>query len=114
MKFVAKVQNRVREMEKSIQAAFKKNRRRFLGPRACLRQRRTDHPVSRAQRRGISPKIAARDQAIRTAALQRLRAFVTAYREAFLEWKKGVRDVVFPAGTYWLRVHASVRCRSPA
>ena len=25
----------------------------------------------------------------------------------------GVRDVIFPAGTYWLRVHFAVRCAKP-
>jgi len=113
-KFVAKVQSRVKEMENMIQAKFRNTRRRFLGPKACLKQRRTDRPATLEPRREISPKIASLDKSLRTAALQRLRAFVTAYRAAFLKWKKGVRDVLFPAGTYWLRVHAAVRCRSPA
>lgn len=113
-KFVAMIQGRVQEMENMIQADFRKKGRRFLGPKACLKQRHTDHPATQEPRREISPKIAARDKALRTAALQRLRDFVTAYRTAFLKWKKGVRNVLFPAGTYWLRVHAAARCRSPA
>ncbi len=113
-KFVAEIQCRVKEMEDMIQAKFRKTRRRFLGPKACLKQRRADRPATQEPRREISPKIAAQDKALRTAALQRLRAFVTAYRAAFLKWKKGVRNVLFPAGTFWLRVHAAVRCRSPA
>ncbi len=37
-------------------------------------------------------------------AVQELRAFRRAYREALQHWKKGVRDVWFPAGT-WAMVH---------
>ncbi len=37
-----------------------------------------------------------------------LRAFREAYREAIDQWKKGVRDVLFPEGTWWMRVFCHV------
>ncbi len=41
----------------------------------------------------------------RIAAIAELRAFRAAHREAKRRWTGGDRDVVFPAGTYWMRVH---------
>jgi REP element-mobilizing transposase RayT len=45
-----------------------------------------------------------------------VRAFRGAYRAALAEWCNGVRDVLFPEGTWWMRVHhaASVRSDVPA
>jgi putative transposase len=38
-----------------------------------------------------------------------VRAFRAAYRTALASWHKGVRDVLFPEGTWWMRVfHAAV------
>ena len=33
-----------------------------------------------------------------------VRAFRAAYREALEQWRNGVRSVIFPAGTWWMRV----------
>jgi hypothetical protein len=40
----------------------------------------------------------------------RLRSFLQAYREALSKLRAGVKDVVFPHGTYRLRVLLGVRC----
>lgn len=37
-------------------------------------------------------------------AVKVVRAFRKAYREALSEWRRGVRDVIFPAGTWLMRV----------
>jgi hypothetical protein len=39
-----------------------------------------------------------------------LRAFLRAYRAALAARRDGAPDVVFPAGTYQLRVEHGVRC----
>ena len=83
--------------------------RDFLGEKAVRRQRVTDTPASREPRRARNPRLAARDKWRRLEAIQRLRAFVRAYREALERWRAGLR-AVFPAGTYGLRVHAGVPC----
>jgi hypothetical protein len=36
--------------------------------------------------------------------------FLAAYFAAKDEFRKGSRDVVFPAGTWWLRKYVKVRC----
>ena len=51
-------------------------------------------------------------QVARIEALGRMKAFVDHYRAAFRAWAAGARDMVFPAGTYALRVPACVRCAS--
>jgi len=46
----------------------------------------------------------------RIEALQRLKAFLADYRKAWQQWKQGITDVVFPAGTYTLARNAAVVC----
>jgi putative transposase len=45
----------------------------------------------------------------RIAALTELMQFRADHREAKARWRAGERDVVFPAGTYWMRVHHAAR-----
>ena len=85
----------------------------FLGMRRVLRQRITDTPSSRAPRRGIRPRVAGKSRWARVEALQRDAKFRSEYRAARLEFCAGDRDVVFPHGTYQLRVELGVRCRPP-
>jgi REP element-mobilizing transposase RayT len=84
---------------------------------AILAQRWADRPRTREPRRGLSPRIAARSKWSRIEALLRSRAFRDAYVAARARFIEGVRDVVFPAGTYWLRRFARavcVACPAPA
>jgi putative transposase len=77
------------------------------------RQRHTDTPTSREPRRNLKPRVAAKSKWRRIEALQRLKEFVADYRAAWLEWKQGFRDVVFPAGTYAMVRNANVACAPP-
>jgi hypothetical protein len=54
--------------------------------------------------------VAAVDKWKRLEALARVARFVREYRAALRALKAGVRDVVFPAGTYLMRVAYGVRC----
>jgi hypothetical protein len=58
--------------------------------------------------------VAARDQWKRIEALGRLVEFLARYREAWRARRGGARDVVFPAGTYQLRVEHGVCCAAGA
>lgn len=82
----------------------------FLGVEAIRRQRQEDRPRTVERRRGLSPRIAAKNRARRVAALGRLKAFYEAYRAALSRWREGARDVVFPAGTYAMRVAHGAAC----
>jgi len=88
--------------------------RGFLGRRRLLAQEPSRRPASGEPRRNTSPRVAARDRWKRIEALSRLAAFLAEYREAWRALRAGARDVVFPAGTYGLRVTLGVRCAAPA
>jgi REP element-mobilizing transposase RayT len=96
--------------EAELRREAKEKRIGFLGAERVLQQRVTDSPQTIAPRRGLSPRIAAKDKWRRVEALRRLKAFVEAYRAAWLMWKAGFRDVEFPAGTYAMRVHQGAPC----
>jgi putative transposase len=83
--------------------------RRVMGRKAVLAQCPTDCPQSREPRRRLDPRIAARDKWARTEALLRLKAFRAEYARARQKWQAGL-DVVFPPGTWWLRMFAAVAC----
>jgi hypothetical protein len=65
------------------------------------------------RRRTLNPRIAARNTSARMLALQRMAQFRRAYQQARRAWRAGRIGVRFPAGTYALRVHASVECEPP-
>ena len=109
--FTARVAERLAAREADLQAAARAKGYRCQGQRACRKLKRTQRPARKTRQCGISPTIAARDRAIRQAALERRQAFLAAYQDARERWQRGERNAVFPPGTYWLRVHARVRCR---
>ena len=82
----------------------------FLGEVKIRMQRPTDRPRTKEERRSLNPRVAAADKQTRKALLERLLAFTRAYREAWLEWVEGKRKVVFPAGTYLMRVQHGAAC----
>jgi putative transposase len=87
------------------------SRRPFLGVERVLAQNPTDRPRGTEPRRELSPRVAARGTWRRIEVLQRLKEFVVAYRDAWRRWRAGARSVLFPPGTYALRVHAGVLCQ---
>jgi hypothetical protein len=54
----------------------------------------------------LKPRVAAANKWARIEALRRLKSFVHAYRQAWLLFKQGIRDILFPPGTYALVRHA--------
>ncbi len=98
----------VADKEAGVRAAFARAGRAFLGVRAIRSQRLSDRPRGKEPRRKLNPRIASRDKWRRIEALRRVRGFLTEYRQAYERWKCGVRDVVFPHGSYAMRVHQGV------
>ncbi len=105
-----KIRGAVEKCEAKHRKAIKKAGRKVLGRRAVRKQSPFDSPRSRAPRRKMSPRVAEKDKWRRVEALQRLQWFLDEYRCALTLWRAGFREVVFPAGTYGLRVHARVAC----
>lgn len=100
--------------EEEAREAVSSSGRGFLGIRRVLAQDPTASPRTHEPRRNLRPRVAARDRWRRMEALGRLRAFQSAYREARARFSAGVRDALFPAGTYLLRVTHGVRCEAPS
>jgi hypothetical protein len=108
--FVELLLGRIRTVEETAAAERRRTGVQVLGRRAILAQMWTARPTSLEPRRQLDPRVAARSKWSRIEALLRNRAFRDAYvaaREAFVD---GVRDVVFPAGTYWLRRFVQASC----
>ncbi len=82
----------------------------FLGVKRVLRQSPFSRPAPGEPRRELNPRIAARDKWKRIEAISRLLDFLHAYRSALKRRREGVLSVVFPAGTYQLRVEHGVTC----
>ncbi len=108
--FVGLVESRIAAVEAKAADERRQTGRRILGRAAVLRQSWRDRPQSREPRRTLSPRVAARNKWSRIEALFRNGAFLGAYRAARDAFVRGARDVIFPAGTYWLRLFAEVRC----
>lgn len=84
--------------------------RRFLGRAAVLATSFKDRAKSYEAKRTLVPSVSATDKAARLALLAVRKAFRIAYRAALNAWQAGDREVVFPYGTWWMRVHHNARC----
>lgn len=84
--------------------------RSFVGVRRILAQHPTSRPAGHEPRRGLNPRVAALDKWKRLEAIGRLKTFLREYRSAWLAFTRGAREVVFPHGTYWMRVMYGLPC----
>jgi len=96
--------------EREADAARRHARGGFLGIARVLAQKPTAQPRPGEPRRTLNPRIAARDKWKRVEALGRLVDFLRGYRSAWNARRRGRADVVFPCGTYLLRVAHGVAC----
>ena len=82
----------------------------FMGAARVLAQKPTARPASEEPRGKLNPRVAVRDKWKRIEALGRLVEFLTSYRAAWKARRNGNAGVLFPAGTYLLRVAHGVHC----
>jgi REP element-mobilizing transposase RayT len=108
--FVLPLVEALADLEERAARALRAKGRGFLGRREVLRQRPTGRPASGEPRRVLGPRVAARDRWARIEALQRLTEFVAKYRAALKAWRAGLRSVVFPHGTYHMRLQHGACC----
>jgi REP element-mobilizing transposase RayT len=111
--FVSAVASAVRAAEDAAVAKVEASERTFMGEEAVRRQSPLERPSTEEARGGLNPRVASRDRKKRIEAVLQIRAFVDAYRVAWSAFKAGVRDAVFPAGTYGPRVSHGVLCAAP-
>lgn len=106
-----RIRARVREREHRAWQESKRTGIAFVGARRVLRQAPTKRVRTYEAFGHLNPQFAAsrhRDAAIE--AVMRLRAFNAQYDKALSEWTRGKRTVLFPVGTWWMRVCHGARC----
>lgn len=105
-----RINEAVAERERDARTRIRREGRSFLGVRAVLRQNPFASPVTFESKRQLSPQIASRNKWLRIETLTRCAEFVREHRRALAGWLKGKRNVVFPAGTYLMRIRHNARC----
>jgi putative transposase len=108
--FAALVEENVNHAEEMARRERVQSGVRVLGRAGVLRQDWQSRPHSTEARRSLKPEVAARNKWRRVEAILRNKAFRDAYAAARRAFNAGLRDVMFPAGTYWLRHFAQVQC----
>ena len=108
--YAAMMLERIRAAEELAATERRRTGTTILGRKNVLAQRWSDRPHTREARRNLSPRVAARSKWSRIEALLRNRAFRDAYSAARESFAAGIRDVIFPAGTYWLRRFTRAIC----
>ena len=106
----ARVMARIDELEAAAAAEREASQRPVLGVYGVVEQRHTDRPTKGERRRTLIPRIAAGHGATRQDALARLVSFLRSHRDALLRFCRGERTVVFPRGTYLMRVRFGAAC----
>ncbi|HYG69565.1 MAG TPA: hypothetical protein VD838_17960, partial [Anaeromyxobacteraceae bacterium] len=96
--------------EESARAEVRASGRAFLGPRRVLELETTTRAARPGGRGKLRPTVATRDPARLREELDRRADFRARYRAAREAFVRGIRDVVFPAGTYWFRVACGAAC----
>jgi REP element-mobilizing transposase RayT len=108
--FKLRVTETLREVEERARGARTLEGRGFLGAAKVVRQRFTARPAPGEPRRKLNPRVAARDKWKRIEALTRLAEFLGCYRKALRARRDGLAGVLFPAGTYLMRIAHDVPC----
>jgi putative transposase len=108
--FAKMLRSRVEAVEADAETRRCETDARVLGKQGVLSQDWRDSPSSPAPRRELCPRVAAKNKWSRIEALRRNKEFGDIYRTAFAAFRKGVKDVLFPAGTFWLRRFAAAMC----
>lgn len=108
--FASLLRERIAVVEQAAAAERAEKGTRILGRKTVLGQRFGESPARAEQRGKLSPRVAGRNERARIEYLERLKEWLGAYKKAWLQLAAGVRDVLFPAGTWALRRHAGVCC----
>ena len=110
--YVALVQERLAQREEEVRTKMRRKGKKFLGLHRIKRQSLKSAPKTTTIKRKINPRIAAKDPAVRVAAIERRRLFAAKHNDAAPQFRQGHRRQIFPAGTYGYRIQFGVRCET--
>ena len=96
-----------------VQRTFAEAGRGFMGPQLVRDQNPYEAAGDTFPDRDDTPTVACKDRRLHQAVLRWISEFRLAYRMAWVLWASGLRETLFPFGTYWMRVKYGVRCRDP-
>ncbi len=88
--------------------------RSFKGVERVLAQDPFAVPTTDEPKGGLKPRVASWNKWKRLEAIGRLKTFLSDYRVAWEAFRDGAREVIFPEGTYGMRVWCGVACASSA
>ena len=103
VEWVDKLQAALRIEEERAREERKASGRAVLGRKAVLRAQPTDSPTTTEPRRNLRPQVACFDKTRRLRELAALVAFRKERWAALVGYLVGIRDVLFPHGTYRIR-----------
>jgi hypothetical protein len=107
---IADVEAQIRERQRQAATDLAAQGRRFKAVKAILRTDPFDSPSTARPVGALNPQVAAGgDHKALVAAVEALRAFRIAYREAWARFKRGAR-AIFPGGTLLMRRRFGVPC----
>ena len=109
----ALIENEIDEREEHHRQEARRDGKSFMGRREVLEQSRYARPKKPEKRFELSPRVACRNKWLRIERLGHDRAWRGSYERALLDWRSGDRDVIFPYGTYKMRVVHNVFCAPP-
>ena len=104
----------LREAEDRLIARRRRAGKRVQGVRGALARDPFDAPSSRGRYGTLNPRFASRNAALMAQALQERRQFHAEYEGANHRWRKGQRDIAFPAGTIRHRKVNNADCLEPS
>ena len=108
--FVELLLESLKDAEQLAIARIEGEGRSFLGLAGVLSQSFDARPARPEPRFQLNPRVACRNKWKRIETLQRLKEFVSEYKAALAAWRSGVRDALFPPGTWHMRVMHGACC----
>ncbi len=108
--FRAELVASVKEREADVARRMEREGRSFAGPQHVLAEDPHKRSAPSEPKRALDPHLACKDPPTRMEAIRRLKEFRAAYRAAWRAFARGVRDALFPHGTYRMRVMWGVCC----
>jgi len=93
---------------REARGAVRREGKKFLGAAKVMAKSFLARATSYEDKGQLMPIVAANDPQVLKAELAAEREFQVSYRRALDAWRAGDRTVVFPYGTWWMRVHHKV------